>query len=63
VDVAAGKLRIFASKPVISMLLQSLNVGGVFADHTCGGIQVAIAAGKGAMAAIQAYRYVKRIKR
>jgi thioredoxin reductase (NADPH) len=44
---------------------QSTNIEGVFAagDCTCGGMQVATAVGEGAMAALQAYRYVKRIKR
>lgn len=43
---------------------QSTNIEGVFAagDCTCGGMQVATAVGEGAMAALQAYRYVKRIK-
>ncbi|MCX8171441.1 MAG: FAD-dependent oxidoreductase [Candidatus Bathyarchaeota archaeon] len=44
---------------------QSTNIEGVFAagDCTCGGMQVATAVGEGAMAAIQAYRYIKRIKK
>lgn len=44
---------------------QSTNVEGVFAagDCTCGGMQVATAVGEGAMAALQAYRYIKRIKK
>ncbi|MEM2341272.1 MAG: FAD-dependent oxidoreductase [Candidatus Bathyarchaeia archaeon] len=44
---------------------QSTNIEGVFAagDCTCGGMQVATAVGEGAMAALQAYRYVKRIKK
>jgi len=43
---------------------QSTNIEGVFAagDCTCGGMQVATAVGEGAMAALQAYRYVKRVK-
>jgi len=45
--------------------MQSTNIEGVFAagDCTCGGMQVATAVGEGAMAALQAYRYVKRVKR
>ncbi|MBS7624044.1 MAG: FAD-dependent oxidoreductase [Candidatus Bathyarchaeia archaeon] len=44
---------------------QSTNIEGVFAagDCTCGGMQVATAVGEGAMAALQAYRYIKRIKK
>ncbi|MEM1531167.1 MAG: FAD-dependent oxidoreductase [Candidatus Bathyarchaeia archaeon] len=44
---------------------QSTNIEGVFAagDCTCGGMQVATAVGEGAMAALQAYRYVKRIQK
>lgn len=44
---------------------QATNVGGVFAagDCTCGGMQIATAVGEGAMAAMQAYRYVGSIKR
>ncbi|MCW4025974.1 MAG: NAD(P)/FAD-dependent oxidoreductase [Candidatus Bathyarchaeota archaeon] len=44
---------------------QATNVGGVFAagDCTCGGMQIATAVGEGAMAAMQAYRYVRSIKR
>lgn len=44
---------------------QSTNIEGVFAagDCTCGGMQVATAAGEGAMAALQAYRYVRRVKK
>ena len=44
---------------------QSTNVEGVYAagDCTCGGMQIITAAGEGAMAAIQAYRYVKRAQR
>ena len=44
---------------------QATNVEGVYAagDCTCGGMQIVTAAGEGAMAAIQAYRYVKRIKK
>lgn len=43
---------------------QRTNIEGVFAagDCTCGGMQVATAVGEGAMAALQAYRYVKRVK-
>lgn len=45
--------------------MQLTNIEGVFAagDCTCGGMQVATAVGEGAMAALQAYRYVKRVKR
>jgi len=44
---------------------QSTNVEGVYAagDCTCGGMQIITAAGEGAMAAIQAYRHVKRAQR
>ena len=44
---------------------QATNLEGVFAagDCTCGGMQVVTAVGEGAMAALQAYRYVKKIKR
>lgn len=44
---------------------QSTNIDGVFAagDCTCGGMQVATAVGEGAMAALQAYRYVRRVKK
>jgi len=44
---------------------QSTNIEGVFAagDCTCGGMQVATAVGEGAMAALQAYRYVRRVKK
>lgn len=44
---------------------QSTNVEGVYAagDCTCGGMQIITAAGEGAMAAVQAYRHVKRAKR
>jgi len=44
---------------------QATNVDGVFAagDCTCGGMQIATAVGEGAMAAMQAYRYVKDAKR
>jgi len=43
---------------------QATNLEGVFAagDCTCGGMQIITAAGEGAMAAIQAYMYVKRIR-
>jgi thioredoxin reductase len=42
---------------------QSTNVKGVYAagDCTCGGMQIITAAGEGATAAIQAYRYKKRV--
>jgi thioredoxin reductase (NADPH) len=44
---------------------QSTNIEGVFAagDCTCGGMQVATAAGEGAMAALQAYRYIRKVKK
>ena len=44
---------------------QATNIGGVFAagDCTCGGMQIATAVGEGAMAAMQAQRYVRSIKR
>ena len=44
---------------------QATNMEGVYAagDCTCGGMQIITAAGEGAMAAIQAYRYVKRVQR
>jgi len=44
---------------------QATNVEGIFAagDCTCGGMQIVIAAGEGARAAIQAYQYVKSIRR
>lgn len=44
---------------------QATNLEGVFAagDCTCGGMQIVTAAGEGAMAAIQAFRYVKKIKK
>lgn len=44
---------------------QATNIGGVFAagDCTCGGMQIATAVGEGAMAAMQAHRYVRSIKR
>jgi thioredoxin reductase (NADPH) len=43
---------------------QVTNIEGVFAagDCTCGGMQIITAAGEGAMAAIQAHRYIKRLK-
>ncbi len=43
---------------------QATNIEGVFAagDCTCGGMQVITAAGEGATAAVQAYRYIKDIK-
>jgi len=44
---------------------QAANVEGVYAagDCTCGGMQIVNAAGEGAMAAMQAFRYVKKIKK
>ncbi len=44
---------------------QATNMEGVYAagDCTCGGMQIITAAGEGAMAAIQAYRHVKRTQR
>jgi thioredoxin reductase (NADPH) len=41
---------------------QATSIEGVYAagDCTCGGMQIVTAAGEGAMAAIQAYRYVKK---
>ncbi len=44
---------------------QSTNIDGVFAagDCACWGMQAATAAGEGAMAALQAYRYVRRVKK
>jgi thioredoxin reductase (NADPH) len=44
---------------------QATNIGGVFAagDCTCGGMQIVTAVGEGAMAAMQAHRYVRSIKR
>jgi len=44
---------------------QATNLEGVYAagDCTCGGMQIVTAAGEGAMAAIQAFRYVKKIKK
>ena len=44
---------------------QATNIEGVYAagDCTCGGMQIVTAAGEGAMAAIQAYRYVKSFQR
>ncbi len=43
---------------------QNTSADGVFAagDCTCGGMQIATAIGKGAMAAMQAYRYVRNVK-
>jgi len=43
---------------------QATSLEGVFAagDCTCGGMQIATAVGEGAMAAMQAYHYIKRIK-
>jgi len=44
---------------------QATNIGGVFAagDCTCGGMQMVTAVGEGAMAAMQAHRYVRSMKR
>jgi len=44
---------------------QITNIEGVYAagDCTCGGMQIITAAGEGAMAAIQAYRHVKKMKK
>ncbi len=44
---------------------QLTNVKGVFAagDCTCGGMQITTATGEGAMAGIQAYRYVRQLTR
>ncbi|MFB0502785.1 MAG: NAD(P)/FAD-dependent oxidoreductase, partial [Candidatus Bathyarchaeia archaeon] len=44
---------------------QATNIGGVFAagDCTFGGMQIVTAVGEGAMAAMQAHRYVRSIKR
>jgi len=44
---------------------QATNIEGIYAagDCTCGGMQIVTAAGEGAMAAIQAYRHVKRFQR
>ena len=44
---------------------QTTNIEGVYAagDCTCGGMQIVTAAGEGAMAAIQAYRYVKKTRK
>jgi thioredoxin reductase (NADPH) len=44
---------------------QRTNIEGVFAagDCTCGGMQIITSAGEGAMAALQAYRYVKTFKK
>jgi len=44
---------------------QTTNIEGVYAagDCTCGGMQIVTAAGEGAMAAIQAFRYIKKTKR
>jgi len=43
---------------------QATNVDGVYAagDCTCGGMQIVTAVGEGAMAAMQAYRYVRKVK-
>lgn len=44
---------------------QATNVAGVYAagDCTCGGMQIVTAVGEGAMAAMQAYRYVRNVTR
>lgn len=44
---------------------QSTNIKGVYAagDCTCGGMQIVTAVGEGAMAAMQAYRYVRQKKK
>jgi thioredoxin reductase (NADPH) len=44
---------------------QATSIEGVYAagDCTCGGMQIVTAAGEGAMAAIQAYRHVKKTKK
>jgi thioredoxin reductase (NADPH) len=44
---------------------QATNVAGVYAagDCTCGGMQIVTAVGEGAMAAMQVYRYVRKVKR
>jgi thioredoxin reductase len=44
---------------------QSTNVKGVYAagDCTCGGMQIVTAVGEGAMAAMQAYRYIRQYKK
>lgn len=44
---------------------QATNVEGIFAagDCTCGGMQIVTATGEGARAAMQAYQYVRSIKR
>ncbi len=43
---------------------QATNLEGVYAagDCTCGGMQIVTAAGEGAMAAMQAYRYVQKVR-
>jgi thioredoxin reductase (NADPH) len=43
---------------------QATNIEGVFAagDCTCGGMQIVTAVGEGAMAAMQSYRYVRKLK-
>ena len=43
---------------------QATNIEGVFAagDCTCGGMQRVTAVGEGAMAAMQSYRYVRKLK-
>ena len=42
---------------------QATSIEGVFAagDCTCGGMQIVTAVGEGAMAALQAYRYVRKV--
>jgi len=44
---------------------QATNLEGIYAagDCTCGGMQIVTAAGEGAMAAMQAFHYVKKIKK
>jgi thioredoxin reductase (NADPH) len=44
---------------------QTTNIEGLYAagDCTCGGMQIITAAGEGAMAAMQAYRYVKKTRK
>ena len=44
---------------------QATNIEGVYAagDCTCGGMQIVTAAGEGAMAAMQAFRCVKKVKK
>jgi len=44
---------------------QATNVEGIFAagDCTCGGMQIVTAVGEGARAAMQAYQYVRSMKK